>query len=111
MEILSDTVRYVLAGLFAAFAAFHVLSPRILRNVYRGNDTAIATMRTIAIPLAFAATFLLVPHTHIWGIALAAFTLFMVIVSLLFRGRYAYAIFGMLLMTALPLAILAGPLS
>lgn len=111
IEMISDTVRYALAASFAVFAAVHSLSPRILRRVYRGNDYVIATMRTIAIPLAFAAIFLLAPHTHIWGIALAAFTLFTVIASLLFRGRYAYAILGMLLMTALPVAILAGPLS
>ena len=111
VEIISDTVRYALAALFAAFAAFHGLSPRILRRVYRGSDYAIASMRTIAIPLAFAAVFLLVPHTHIWGIALAAMTLFAVIVALLFRERYGYAVLGIVLMTALPLAILAGPLS
>jgi hypothetical protein len=111
VEMISDTVRYAVAASFAAFAAVHSLSPRILRRFYRGNNHAIATMRTVAIPLAFAAAFLLIPHTHIWGIALAAFTLFTVIVGLLFRGRYAYAILGMLLMTALPLAILAGPLS
>ncbi len=111
MELISDTVRYTLAGLFAVFALFHALSPRILRRIYRGNNYAVDTMRTIAIPLGFAAAFLLVPHTHIWGIALAAFTLFAVVVSLLFRGRYAYAILGMLLMTALPVAILAAPLS
>ena len=111
IEIVSDTVRYVLAAAFAAFAGFHTLSPGILRTFYRGSDYAVATMRTIAIPLGFAAVFLLVPHTHIWGIALAAFTLFAVIVALLFRERYGYAILGMLLMTALPVAILAGPLS
>jgi hypothetical protein len=111
VELISDTVRYALAGVFALFAMFHTLSPRILGRVYRGNDYAIASMRTIAIPLAFASVFLVIPHTHIWGIALAAFTLFAVIVALLFRGRYAYAVLGILLMTALPLAILAGPLS
>jgi hypothetical protein len=111
VELISDTVRYTLAGLFALFAAFHALSPGILGRVYRGNDYVIATLRTIAIPLGFAALFLIVPHTHIWGIALAAFTMFAVIVSLLFRERYGYAILGMLLMTALPVAILAGPLS
>ena len=111
MEIISDTVRFALAGMFALFAVFHALSPRILRKVYRDNDYAVASMRTIAIPLAFAAGFLLVPHTHIWGIALAAFTLFAVIVTLLSRGRFAWAIVGMLILTALPVAILAAPLS
>jgi hypothetical protein len=111
VEIISDTVRYALAALFAAFAGFHALSPRILRRVYRGSDYAIASMRTIAIPLAFAAAFLVIPHTHIWGIALAGFTLFAVIATLLFRGRYAWAVIGMLIMSALPVAIIAGPLS
>lgn len=111
VELISDMVRYVFATLFAAFAAFHALSPGILRKFYRGNDYVIATMRTIAIPLGFSALFLVVPHTHIWGIALAAFTMFAVTASLLFRGRYAWAIVGMLIMTALPVAILAGPLS
>jgi hypothetical protein len=111
MELISDTVRYTLAALFALFAAFHALSPGFLGRVYRGNDYAIATLRTIAIPLGFSALFLIVPHTHIWGIALAAFTMFTVIVSLLFRGRYIWAILGMLVLTALPVAILAAPLS
>jgi hypothetical protein len=111
MELISDTVRYSFAALFALFAAFHALSPGILGRVYRGNNYVIATLRTIAIPLGFSALFLIVPHTHIWGIALAAFTMFAVIVALLFRGRYAWAIVGRLLMTALPVAILAGPLS
>jgi hypothetical protein len=111
VEMISDTVRYTLAALFAAFAAFHALSPRILRNIYRGNNYVIDTLRTIAIPLGFSAVFLIVPHTHIWGIALAAFTLFAVIVALLFRGRYAWAVIGMLILTALPVAILVAPLS
>lgn len=111
MEIVSDTVRYALAALFAAFTAFHALSPQVLRKIYRGNEYAIATLRTIAIPLGFAAVFLVIPHTHIWGFAFAAFTLFAVIAILLYRGRYAYAVLGILLMTALPVAILAGPLS
>jgi hypothetical protein len=111
VEVISDSVRYTLVAVFALFAAFHALSPSILRRIYRGSDYAIATMRTIAIPLAFAAAFLVVPHTHIWGIALAAFTLFAVIVTLLFRGRYAWAVLGMLALTALPIAILAAPLS
>ena len=111
VEIISDTVRYALAALFAAFAVFHALSPRILRRVYRGNGYAVASMRTIAIPLAFSAAFLAIPHTHIWGIALAALALFTVIAALLFRGRYAWAIVGMLILTALPVAILAAPLS
>jgi hypothetical protein len=111
VEIISDTVRYGLAALFAAFAAFHALSPRILRQVYHGNDYVIASLRTIAIPLGFSAAFLVIPHTHIWGIALAAMTLIAVIMALLFRERYGYAVLGIVLMTALPLAILAGPLS
>ena len=111
MELISDAVRYSLAAAFALFAAFHAFSPRILHDYYRGNAQAIATMRTIAIPLGFSAVFLVVPHTHIWGIALAAFTMFAVVVSLLFRGRYAWAVAGMLILTALPVAILAAPLA
>jgi hypothetical protein len=111
VEMISETVRHALAALFALFAVFHALSPRCRRLVYRGSDFAIATMRTIAIPLAFSAAFLAIPHMHVWGFAFAAFTFFAVIATLLFRGRYVFAVLGMLFMATLPVAIIAGPLS
>jgi hypothetical protein len=111
VELISDTVRYALAGLFALFAAFHALSPGILGRVYRGNDYADRHLAHDRDPVGIFSALPHRPHTHIWGIALAAFTMFTVIVSLLFRGRYIWAILGMLVLTALPVAILAAPLS
>jgi hypothetical protein len=111
VEAISDIARYTLAVMLALFAAFHALSPRILRNIYRTSDDAIALVRVTAFPLGLSAAFLVIPHTHIWGVAFAAITLFSAIVALLLRERYALALLSTLVLTALPLAILAAPLS
>jgi hypothetical protein len=111
MEAISDIVRLSLAGMLALFAAFHGLSPRILRRIYRTGDDTMVLVRVTALPLGLSAAFLVIPHTHIWGVAFAAITLFSAIVALLLRERYVPALLGTLVLTALPLAILAGPLS
>jgi hypothetical protein len=111
VESISDIVRFSLAGILALFAALHAFGPGALRNIYRADNAAISLIRVIALPLGLAAAFLVIPHTHIWGVAFAAITLFSAIVALLLRERYGLALLGTLVLTALPLAILAGPLS
>ena len=51
--------------------------------------------------ITLTALFLFLPQTRIWGGVLGAMVLFVTVVSLLNRGKYAYAVPAMLLMVAL----------
>ena len=95
------------ALVFAASAAIHLRGGRKLRAAYAEWDYPRSFHRIVGISNLLAALFLARPETRIWGVALAAVILFIAVVTLLGHRRYTYALPGMLLMLALPPALLA----
>ena len=110
MDAFSETVRYCLAVTLAGLGLAHAVVPRIFLHAYAERADR-RSIRAIGIAYASSGAFLLIPHTHIWGIALAALTLFGAVVGLLNRRHYMFAFLGMLTMAMLPIAIVVAPLS
>ena len=104
------TVAWAVASVFALSGVVNVIAPRRLREAYvrwnypRGFRWVSGTLEL------FAAGFLSMPETRVWGVALAAMILFVAIVTLLGRRQYLYAASGMLLLAALPPTLLAATL-
>jgi hypothetical protein len=95
-----------LSFLFGAASLLHLAAPRFLREAYRRWDFARGFYYVAGIAQAFAALFLAVPETRIWGSVLGAMILFVATVSLLNHRKYAYAVPAILVMVALaPAAI------
>jgi hypothetical protein len=95
-----------LSVLFGAASLTHLAAPRFLREAYRRWDFARGFHYVAGVAQAFAALFLAVPETRIWGSVLGAMILFVAIVSLLNHRKYAYAVPAILVMVALaPAAI------
>jgi hypothetical protein len=111
MDTISDIARISLAASFAVAAGLHLLTPALFRKIYQRPDYPDFSVRVMAVAPGFSSVFLLIPHTHIWGVALGALTLFVVVTEMLFHRRYTLAFLGILAMTALPVAIIAAPLS
>lgn len=111
MTAISDGVRLALIAIFAASAMLHLIAPSFLRAIYRRAYDSEAMLRITALPHGLTALFLALPHTHLWGCAMAVVPLFGAVVSMLRHQRYALAVLGMLAMLALPVAIAAAPLS
>ena len=91
----------------AASAAVHLAGFRRLRAAYAEWEYPRSFHRLVGISNLTAALFLARPETRIWGVALGAVILFIAVVTLLGHRRYTYAVPGMLLMLALPPALLA----
>jgi hypothetical protein len=98
---------WTVALVLAASAAVHFAAPRSLRDAYAEWEYPRSFHRIVGISNIIAALFLARPETRIWGVALAALILFIAVVTLLGHRRYIYAVPGMLLMLALPPALLA----
>ena len=90
-----------------ASAAAHLLGLRSLRAAYAEWEYPRNFHRVVGVSNLIAAVFLAMPETRVWGVALAAFILFIAVVTLLNHRRYYWAVPGMLLMAALPPALLA----
>ena len=95
-----------LSFLFGAASLLHLAAPRFLREAYRRWDFARGFHYVAGVAQGFAALFLAVPETRIWGSVLGAMILFVATVSFLNHGKYAYALPAILVMVALaPAAI------
>jgi hypothetical protein len=92
---------------FAVSAAAHLAGLRRLRAAYAEWEYPHSFHRVVGVSNLVAALFLAIPETRVWGVALAAVILFIAVVTLLNHRRYYYAVPGMLLMLALPPALLA----
>ena len=101
LVFVSNIAAISLATLFAFAAVLHLAAPRPLREGYRRWQFAPGFYYVAGIAQLFAAVFLAVPQTRIWGGILGAMVLFVTVVLLLNRGKYAYAVPAMLLMMAL----------
>lgn len=90
-----------LASLFGAVSLLHLAAPRFLREGYRRWDFARGFYYVAGVAQGFAALFLAVPETRIWGSVLGAMILFVATVSLLNHRKYVYALPTILVMVAL----------
>jgi hypothetical protein len=111
MDTISEIARISLAASFAAAAGLHLITPGLFRKLYRRPDYPDFSVRVMAFAPGLSSAFLLVPHTHIWGVAFGALTLFVVVTEMLIRRRYTLALLGILAMAALPVAIVVAPMS
>jgi hypothetical protein len=95
------------SGLFGLVGLAHVAAPRLIRDAYSRWRFARGFHYVAGTAQLFAALFLAVPETRIWGGILAAMILFVATVSLLNRRKYAYAVPAILIMMALAPAMAA----
>jgi hypothetical protein len=95
-----------LSGLFGLFAVLHLAAPPFVVRAYQRWRFPRAFHYVAGSAMALTAIFLGVSETRIWGVILGAMILFVAIVSLLNRGKFGYAFPAMLLMAALPAAVL-----
>jgi len=101
MSEIANVLAPTLAGLFGLAAALNLVAPGFLRRAYARWQFARGFHYVAGTALGLTTLFLIVPQTRIWGGALGAMVLFITIVLLLNRGKYAYAVPAMLLMVAL----------
>jgi len=101
MSEFANVLAQGLAALFGLAALLNLAAPGFLRRAYARWEFPRGFYYVAATALAFTALFLAVPQTRIWGGILGAMVLFVTVVLLLNRGKYAYAVPAMLLMMAL----------
>jgi len=103
-------VAWTIATVFALAGLSNLLAPRLLREAYARANYPLG-FRWVAGTLALlTAGFLSMTETRVWGVGLAAFILFVAIVTLLGRRQYLFAASGMVLLAALPPTLLAASL-
>jgi hypothetical protein len=101
-------ISWTLSAIFAVAGLAHILWISRARAAYarwnfpRGFNWVTASFELLA------AIFLALPQTRIWGVAVAGVILFIAVVTLLNHRQYAYALPGMILLAALPPALLAA---
>ena len=103
--MISNAVALSLAALFLLSGAAHLAGLRALRTSYRRGHFAPGFPLVAGVAQLFAALFLAIPETRIWGAVLAATILFVTVVWLLNRGKYLYAMPAILIMMALAPAV------
>jgi len=108
LPFVSNIAALSLATLFALAALLHLAAPRALRDGYRRWQFAPGFYYVAGIAQSFAAIFLAVPQTRIWGGILAGAILFVAVTSLLNHRKYLYALPAILAMLAIAPA-LASP--
>ena len=101
MSEIANSLALTLAALFGLAAALNLAAPGFLRRAYVRWEFARGFFYVAGTAQGFAALFLFLPQTRIWGGVLGAMILFITVVLLLNRGKYAYAVPAMLLMVAL----------
>lgn len=105
LPFISNIAAISLASLFAFAAVLHLAAPRALRNGYRRWQFAPGFYYVAGIAQLFAAVFLAVPQTRIWGGILAAAIFFVAVTSLLNHRKYLYALPAILAMLAIAPAV------
>jgi hypothetical protein len=103
--MISNAVALSLAALFLLSGTAHLVGLRPLRTSYRRGHFSPAFPVVAGTAQLFAALFLAIPETRIWGGVLAAIILFVTVVWLLNRGKYLYAMPAILIMMALAPAV------
>ena len=101
MSEIGNLIAEMLAGLFATAAVLNLAAPGFVRQIYQRWAFARGFYYVVGAAQALTALFLAVPQTRIWGGILGAMILFVIVVSLLNRGKYLYALPAILAMIAL----------
>lgn len=105
--MIASFVPQLVALVIGVVGLVHLMGPRPLRRLLaewgygRGFNWVAGTF------CVSAAVFLAVPQLRIWGVVLAAFLLLGTTIVLLDHRRYLFALPGILLLGALPLALVA----
>ena len=105
--MIASYVSQLVALVIGFVGLIHLIGPRPLRRLLaewgfgRGFNWVTGSFAVSA------AVFLAVPQLRIWGVVLSAFLLCGVTVLLLDHRRYLFALPGILLLGALPLALVA----
>ncbi|HSM95038.1 MAG TPA: DoxX family protein [Rhizomicrobium sp.] len=97
----SVIVAWSLAGIFALSGLIQLAGPRFIREAYERWNFPPKFYRVTGVVELMAAAFLASPTTRLWGVALAALTMFVAIVTLLNNKQYAYTVPGIIMMVAL----------
>ena len=105
LHIIANLIATALASFFALDSLVHLFAPGVLSRVYREGGYSKSFLYSAATVAAITAGLLLVPQTRIWGGILGAMILFSITTSLLFRERYVLAIPIMVLLAAIPPAM------
>jgi hypothetical protein len=101
MSQFANLIAVSLAALFALAGLLHVAPLPPIRDGYRRWQFGRGFHYVAGTAQLFAALFLAVPQTRIWGGILAATILFVAVTSLLNHRRYLYAVPAILLMVAI----------
>ena len=108
--VISNLISFSLAFLFVGLAALHISGPRFLLATYERSGYGGGLHRTLGVLLFVSALLLAVPLTRVWGGLLAGTLTFVAVATLLHRRRYAFAVPGVLILGALPVAMASGRL-
>ena len=98
-----------LGAIFLVVGLVNIAGPRGLRATYARWEFPKRFYLVAGLLELTAALFLAIPEWRIWGIALAGFIAFGVVVTLFSHRRYLYAVPGIILMLALVPASLTVP--
>ncbi len=99
----------MLAAGFAAIAVVNLAGPRALRERYAGWRYPRGFREATGTLFGLAAAFLAIPETRLFGVAVAAFAIFLIATTLLHHRQYRYAAPLIALLFALIPVSLAGP--
>jgi hypothetical protein len=97
---IANIIANALALLFAGAGLLHVTAPYRLRMAYRRWQFGRGFHYVVGIAQLFAALFLAIPQTRIWGGFLAGTILFVTVVSLLNHRKYFHAAPAILILLA-----------
>ena len=100
---------WTIASIFGVSGLLHLTGLESVKRAYARSDFAPGFYRVAGVLQLFAAFFLALPITRIWGVMLAAFLTFAAIALLLNNRQYVYSVPGLILLAALVPAALAGP--
>ena len=100
-HFISTFIALAIAAMFAVSALVHLAGPRFIREAYERWNFPRKFYRVTGIVELLAAAFLANPITRLWGVTLAALTMFVAVVTLLNNKQYAYTVPGILVMVAL----------
>ena len=101
MSEAGNLIAELLAVLFGLAAILNLAAPAFVRRIYQRWAFARGFYYVVGAAQALAAVFLAVHQTRIWGGILGAMILFVIVVSLLNRRQYLYALPAILAMIAL----------
>lgn len=105
---LSEIVVRSIAAALALVAIVHLIGFRRIREAYSRWEYPRNYHRVVGTANLVAASFLAIPETRFWGVALAAPILFVTVIKLLSSRNYLYALPGMALLAALPTALITA---